>query len=135
MSSHFILVAISFMLISRFKFCSHDVKTKLFKSFLSNAYDSQLLTRYRNVNYRRIVVAYNNIYRALFGVARGVSMSAIYVQHNIYTISAIVRKNIYSFKQRLCESGYALLNSITYSLYFRYSHTVKHWNHELFITM
>ena len=71
------------MLISRFKTCSHEVKVKLFKSFLSNVYGCHLWTKYKQCTFKLVVVAYNNIYTKLFGIKRGESMSAIYVQNSI----------------------------------------------------
>ena len=37
------------ILISRFRFCSEDVKLKLFRSFLRNAYGCHLWTKYKHV--------------------------------------------------------------------------------------
>ena len=43
------------MLISRFRKCSDEVKSKLFKSFFSNAYCSQLWCVYRQSVYKKIL--------------------------------------------------------------------------------
>ena len=58
------------MLISRFKTCSSSIKVKLFRSFLCNAYGCHLWSTYKQYTYKRVVVAFNNIYRKLFGILR-----------------------------------------------------------------
>ena len=48
------------VLISRFRKCTHQVKIKLFRSFLSSAYGSSLWTRYKQCTYKHFIVAYNS---------------------------------------------------------------------------
>ena len=67
------------MLINKFRSCSYTVKLQLFKSYLSSAYCCQLWCIHRHATYTKSVVAYNNIFRKLFSIQRGVSMSAIYM--------------------------------------------------------
>ena len=107
------------MLISRFRKCSDEVKTKLFKSFFSNAYGSHLWCKYRLSMYKKSVVAYNNIYRKLFGVKRGVSISAIYVNNNIDSFGVLLRKSAYCFRTRLYDSDNCIIKDILYSLFYR----------------
>ena len=107
------------MLISRFRKCSDEVKTKLFKSFFSNAYCSQLWCVYRQSVYKKSYVAYNNIYRKLFDVKRRVSISAIYVNNNIDSSAVLIRKSVYSLKTRLCDSHNTLISCIMSSLFHR----------------
>ena len=103
------LYATGNMLISRFFKCSDEVKTKLFKSFFSNTYGSHLWCRYRQSIYKKSAVAYNNIYRKLFSVRRGVSILAIYVNNNIDPFGVLLRKSIFSFRTRLYESDNSLI--------------------------
>ena len=51
-----------------------------------------------HITYKRVVVVFNNIYRALFGILRGESISAIYVNNNIDSFGVLVRKHVYSLK-------------------------------------
>jgi len=57
----------------------------LFRTFICNAYDCHLWSKYKQYSYKRIVVAFYNIYPILFGIQRGESMSAIYDNNNIDT--------------------------------------------------
>lgn len=115
------------MLISRFRTCSDDVKLKLFRSFLSNAYGSHLWTKYKFVTYRKVVVAYNDIFRKLFGIKRGESMSALYVRNNIDSVGAIIRKSCFNFITRITESDNILIQSIRASLFYFGSPIYDRW--------
>ena len=87
------------MLISRFRKCSDEVKSKPFKSFFSNAYGSHPWCSYRQSIYKKSVVAF--IVNCL--VLGGVSISAIYVNNNIDQFGVLLRKSIFSFRTRLYE--------------------------------
>ena len=113
------------MLISRFKTCSHEVKVKLFKSFLSNAYGCHWWTKHKQCMFKRVVVAYNNIYRKLFGIKRGESMSAIYVQNSIDFIGVLMRTSIYGFRKRVNSSDKMLLQCVSSSLYFYHASSIS----------
>ena len=127
------LYATGNMLISRFHKCSNEVKTKLFKSFFSNAYGSHLWCRYRLSIYKKYVVAYNNMYCKLVGVRRGVSISAIYVNNNIHPFGVLLRKSIFSFRTRLYHSDNSLIKELLCSLFHRFSSSIStKWNQVLY---
>jgi len=89
------------MLINRFKTCSSSIKVKLFRSFLCNAYVCHLWSTYKQYTYKRIVVAFNNIYRILFGILKGESMSSIYVYNNVDSFGVLVCKNFIVLKHNV----------------------------------
>ena len=105
-------------LISRFKSYSSSVKVKLVCSFLCNAYGSYLRSTYKQYSYERVVVAFNNIYRISFGVLRGESMFAIYVNNNIDSFGLLVRTSVYSFKIHLGVSGNLLVYNVLFLVCF-----------------
>jgi len=84
---------------SHFKTCSSNIKVKLFRSFLCNAYGCHFWSKYKQYLSKRAVMAFNNTYRKLFGILR--EGCAIYVNKNIDSFRVLVRKNVYSFKTRL----------------------------------
>ena len=49
-------------------------------------------------------MAFNNIYKTLFGILRGKSLSAIYVNNNNNSFGMRVHKIVYSFKTRLAAT-------------------------------
>ena len=74
--------------VSHFKDCSTEVKDYLFKTHFSTAYGCQLWTTYhRNLVMTRISVPYNDVYRWLFQIRRGVSISAIFVSKGVLMCS------------------------------------------------
>ena len=73
-------------------------------------------------------VAYNDVFRMLFNVRRGVSVSALYVQIGLDCFSVLMRKFTYSLYQRLLKSTNALIVNITQSGFLRYhSNLVEKW--------
>jgi len=121
------------ILINRFRACSFDVKIQLFRSFLCNAYGCQLWSKYKQCTYKRAVVAYNNIFRKLFGIQRGESMSAIYVFNNIDSFRILVRKNVYGFRARVNDSENELISCMTSSLFNYHSRVTDRWSKILYL--
>jgi len=115
------------MLISRFKTCSSGIKVKLFRSFLYNAFDCYLWSTYKQYKHKRVVVGFNNIYRNLFGILWGESLSAIYVNNKIDSFAVLVRKNVYSFKTRLGATSNLLVQCIVSSLFYYHSSCCARW--------
>ena len=56
---------------SPFKTCSFTIKEKWFRSFLCNAHGCHLWSTYKQYTYKHVVMAFNNIYRNLFGILWG----------------------------------------------------------------
>ena len=122
------------MLVHNFKFCSDNVKNTLFKCYCSNSYGSELWSLYKKETYKKCVVAYNDIYRKLFNIRRGESMSALYVLNGIDSFNVIVRKYIYSFKTRIEESCNILIGAILSSaFYLTYSSLARKWDNLLYL--
>ena len=91
--------------------CSTEVKDYLFKTHFSNAYGCQLWTTY-NLVMTRISVPYNDVYRWLFKIRRGVRISAIFVSKGIESFNVLRRKLIYSFIQLIHISENPLIQAI-----------------------
>ena len=98
------------MLISRFKTCSSSIKVKLFRSFLCNAYSCHLWSTYKQYSFKRVVVAFNNIYRKSFGIQINVN------DNYIDSFRMLVHKSVCSFKTRLWASSNLLILRIVSSL-------------------
>jgi hypothetical protein len=106
------------MLLRNFKLCSDDVKHKLLKTFCYNVYGGHLWTVYNTQELSKLTVAYNDIYRKLFKIKRGVSMSAIYVCNNMDTFKVLLRKAAYRFRMRLMKSTNQYVQLLMMSVYF-----------------
>ena len=110
------------LLIRHFKCCSENVKDRLFKAYCSNIYGGHLWTNYAKSSMSNLTTAFNNVYRHLYGIDRGVSMSGIYVEKSIDSFSIILRKAIFNFRQRLLKSCNKYINQMVNSVFF-YSHS------------
>ena len=121
------------LLVRHFLSCSEDVKIRLFKTYCNNIYGGHLWSQYRASDMKKLQVAFNDIYRLLFGIHRGESMSHIYVLHNIASFNVLLRKAIFSFQKRLLDSDNAYISTILKSVYFHaYSATSRHWSLSLY---
>lgn len=113
------------MITKSFKMCSDTVKHYLFRSYFSNAYCCQLWSTYKSACLKKAVVAYNDVYRKLFNIARGHSISAIYVTNSIDSFNVLLRKHAYSFTTRLLNCDNELVSCVTNSLFFLLKSTLK----------
>ena len=98
-------------LINKFRHCSVEVKTQLFKSFCSNMYCSPLWSCYSKEVYRKLKVAYNNIFRNFMSVNRMQSTSQLQNFYGIDSFNVLIRKNIVNFRNRLLSSKNGLIQA------------------------
>ena len=70
-------------LLQTFSHCSTDVRVTLFQSYCTALYCTFLRNDYKKSTFRKICVAFNNVYRNIFGLPKRSSASAMYAQHNI----------------------------------------------------
>jgi exonuclease III len=121
-------------LISKFKNCDNEVKRRLFITYCNSLYLSHLWSNFKNVSHKRVVVAYNNIFRALFRIERGISISRFYVEYNISTFSMLERRYMFSFYSRAMSHCNSLMQTIVSSVYFTHgSDLFNRWNRLLFL--
>ena len=105
-------------LVRKFRKCSDDVKVLLFKTYCSNIYAGHLWQNYSNISYRRTYVAYNNIFRSLFNIQRGESISRFYVTYDVPCFKQLLRSSMFGFYKRLMSSSNTLLTTVISSNYF-----------------
>ena len=121
------------MLASRFKNCSVDVKNCLFRAYCSNAYGSQLWANFRKPMFQKVKVAYNDVYRRLFNIHRGESISAAFVSNHVDSFCTVLRKLVFSFKSRLNVSANQLIKSIIGVPSFNTCSINNEWNKILYL--
>ena len=108
--------------------CSTEVKIQLFKTFCSNIYAGHLWHNYTKEVLRRCNVAYNNIFRSLFNIKRGDSISTVFVTNNVRSFKELCRNYVNNFHKRLQNSPNVLVNTVLSSTYFMYSSKLfKSW--------
>ena len=120
------------ILARKFYMCSESVKVKLFKTYCSSLYTSQLWSKHKQMMVQKVEVAYNNAFRILLNLPRHCSASLMLTTRNTDSCSTIIRKLIYRFKIRIDTSTNVILKSIIKSD-IRWNSTIqKHWNKLLF---
>jgi hypothetical protein len=106
------------MLTRKFKDCSEEVKSRLFSTYCNNVYGGHLWTCYKSADMNKLIVAFNDIYRMLFNIKRGESMSNIYVSNNMDCFNVLLRKAAFRFRTRLLDSDNIYVKMITNSVHF-----------------
>ena len=110
-------------IVHKFRHCSEQVKLKLFKTYCSTFYMSQLWCRYKRASKQRLKVAYNNIFRKLMCLNRETSISRAFVLNDVDGFSSLMRRLSYSFYKRIMYSSNSLICTILSSVYFTFSST------------
>jgi exonuclease III len=108
------------VLISKFRKCTAEVKVQLFKTFCSNLYCSPLWCNFSKSTFKRLQVAYNNVFRGLMHISKRSSVSKAFIDHNVDCFNVLIRKNIVSFIKRIQASDNVLVSSYVSSKYFLY---------------
>ena len=122
------------MLVRKFKECSDNVKRKLFRTYCYNVYGGHLWSIYKTPDFQKLIVAFNDVYRLLFNIKRGVSMSEIYVNNNIDHFKIIVRKASYRFRLRLLKTDNHVVSTIMKSVFFYSNSSINNqWLRDVFV--
>ena len=81
----------------------------------------------------RVKVAFNNVYRHLFNIPYGASISMSMVFNNIDCFQVLCRKYAYSFRKRIFECDNTLVKCIAMSSFFNVESSFSRvWASELF---
>ena len=127
------IYAKSNMLIRKFKKCSDNVKSVLFKTHCVNFYCCQLWSSFTKEVYKMVKVAYNNSFRHMFQLCRQEHVSPQFVSRNICTFDAAIRKAAFSLKSRVNNSHNKILSSIIESRFYILGSSLNaHWRKLLF---
>ena len=86
------------LMTSRFKKCTDDDKKCLFHAYIDTTYACGLWTNFSQTTFKKASVAYNNICRNFFKLARDCSMSNFYVSNGMKSFIVLFRKRLGSFK-------------------------------------
>ena len=121
------------LLTRKFFQCSYNVKRKLFLTFCNNVYGGHLWTNFKLSDFNKVKVAYNNVYRSLFFVERGTSVTWSMLLNHVDSFKVSFRKMIFRFRKRLLTSHNFIIYTIINSASFKNtSSTMSLWKKELF---
>ena len=122
------------MMLRKFNRCSDKVKVTLFKAHCMNLYCCPLWICFNNRMYQKVKVAYNNIFRHMFGIRRREHVSCHYVSANILPFNVIIRKSIFNLKSRIENNSNLILSSIVNSKFFMLSSSMNcRWKKSLYM--
>ena len=96
----------------KFAACSFAVKLRLFQAFCTSFYCAHLWYKFTKHVMSKVRVAYNNVFRLLFGYRRSCSASEMFVYNNIYNFEGRLRKNINDFTMRIGSSSNVLIATL-----------------------
>lgn len=119
-------------LIHKFKFCSPDVKAQLFKSYCGAFYCTTLWSNYKKETLMKLRVAYKRIFRSLFSIKYGSSITLLMLQNKCDPLDVILRKLVCGFRERLSNSCNSVIAAIINSIFYRSSALTQKWNNVLF---
>ena len=102
-----------------FNKCSKNVLIELCRSFCTTFYCPYFWTQHKKATFSKLRVAYNNVYRKVFGLKRRSSASEMFVLNNISNFEALMRKSIFAFTTRLSNSKNAIICTIQRSWIIR----------------
>ncbi len=119
-------------LIRKFKACSVEIKHVMFRTYMSCMYGCPLWAVYRDSTFDKLKVALNNVYRNMFNVEFGTSMTTLFVSHRLLTMPMLQRRDIFSLRFRVANSENTVLHCIFNSIFFFQSKLQERWYRCLF---
>ncbi len=120
------------MLLRKFSHCSYDVKIQLFNTYCTSLYCSQLWNRYTQAQYKKLAVAYNNIFRRFLCYSRFHSASGMFVENNVKSFEMLIRKNVYNFMIRVKNSENVLVKAVLCGSNWDESDLNDRWSQKLY---
>ena len=106
------------ILIKKFRHCSDDVKIKLFKSYCSSFYGSNLWCSFYDYNRQKLVVAYKQIFRSFFNCKReGTTFQML--NYSIQPFDVLERKCLHGFMERILNCDNVIVACVVNATFFR----------------
>ena len=118
------------MLIRRFERCSQNVKLVLFRAYCTVMYCAPLWCSFAKGVHNKLRVCYNNTLRWLLHQRRDCSAKEMFVLNGIPSFGEIIRRNIYQFKTRICDSDNLLIQTV--ENYVLDSRVGRYWEDSLY---
>ena len=121
------------MLIRKFKSCSMDIKSVLFRTYCSSIYGMALWHRHRASSLNRLRVNFNNILRRLANRPPWSSASELFVSLGLKGFHEIRRTSCHSLSSRLHSSSNSLVQQLLHSDAYWTAPLRRRWNELLYV--
>jgi len=120
-------------LLRKFGKCSLQVKIQLFKSYCSNMYCCPLWSNFSPPVYKKLKVAYNNVFRFLCNIKGKHSISQLFVNARVDPFNVLIRKSTTNLRNRIINSSNKVLSAVFTSSHFMFNSSIgNHWNGAIF---
>ena len=119
------------MLLCNFRYCLVDVKCMLFRSYCTNMYCCPLWFYSRSSSIKKLKASYNGVLRRLLLIVKPYSASEMFVTHIIPSFYELLRKCIYSFRERISHSANRMIKACLNPIVFIHSPIRQWWRSEL----
>ena len=106
------------MLCHRFYHCTPEIKKRLIHTYCANNYGCELWGKYKKAQLKKIVVAFNNIFRQFINIEYGTSMSAAFVNANVDSFTISLDEKVLSLLKRLVEFNTPVLSSDFFPVFY-----------------
>ena len=97
------------MLLQNFRYCSLDVKCMLFRSYCTNILLSFVVQLH--ISIKKLKASYNGVLRRLLLIVKPYSASEMFAKHNIPSFYELLRKRIYSYRERISHSANKIIDA------------------------
>lgn len=104
-------------LISKFRHCSTEVKCKLFKSYCSSFYGSNIWCSFNVCSRKKLIVAYKQVFRSFFSCKREATTLQM-LCHGIQPYEVLDRKYLYGFLGRIFNCDNIIVKAIVNAMFF-----------------
>ncbi len=121
------------MLLRTYRACLQNVKQHLFMTYCGSMYTMQLWFRYTKKQYKKIIVAHNNVFHKFLGYDRYCSASGMFVESRVDSFNVHVRRMVYCFRERIYNSENNLIKCIVNSTAWKGSDLLSSWNSTLYV--
>ncbi len=115
------------IILRTFRMCSLDAKLKLFKTYCTPMYTSQLWWNYKKASINKLYIAYHNIFQLFPGLSKYESISTWCALMDVPCCAAVIPNLIFCFICRLNKSENVLIKTILASNQFYKSRIKVHW--------
>jgi len=116
------------MILRKFHMCSPEVKLKLFRTYCTPMYTSQLWWSYKKSSINRLYISYHNIFKLFLGLSKFESTSLLCTLLNFPCCAAVIRNLVYRFMIRLELCNNVIINGILASSLYYSSRIKVHWH-------
>ena len=116
----------------KFAACSFESKLRLFQAFCTSFYCAHLWYKFTKQVISKVRVAYNNVFRLLFGYRRSCSANEMFVTNDIYNFEGRMRKHINDFTVRVGSSSNVLIATLRENSFIHAGPLKQKWMRSLY---